>query len=98
MTAVTAVRPNGKPYRRRAPVRVEQFETYDEGTGIVVVGTHDVELARHLAAGIIVEYDLTDVEPRPLWWRLVPWDGTGQFDQIWIDDPVRGVPVVVWQP
>jgi hypothetical protein len=95
--AETLTRPNGKPYRRRAPVRIEQFETYDDGTGVVVVGTHDIERARKAAAPELDEYDLTDVEPQASWWRLIPTHGQ-QFDNTWIEDPARGAPVVVWQP
>lgn len=95
-TPPTAVRPNGKPYRRRAPLRLEQFATYDDGTGVLVVGTHDIEAARALAAGWLAEYDLTDAEPQLAWWRLVPWGDV--WDQTWITDTVRGFAVVVWQP
>lgn len=88
-------RPNGKPYRRWAPIRVEEFTTHGDSTGYVVVGTHDVDEALELVRRLWEH----DGDPTPgvrRWWRLVPWDLSGQFDRSWIDDPVRGAPVVTF--
>lgn len=98
MSAETITRPNGKPYRRRSPLRVEMFDTYDEDTGVVVLGTHDVATATALAADVLAEYDLADLTPTEVWWRLVPWDTTGWHDRTWIVDTVRGTPALVWKP
>jgi hypothetical protein len=93
MTAL--IRPNGKPYRSRTPVRVEEYVTPDEGTSIVVVGTHDVDVAADLACDAGANHhDYPLPEGVASWWRLVPWNTSGQGDRSWIDDLVRGRPVV----
>lgn len=101
MTAPLLTRPNGMPYRPRSEVRVENYFTHDEQTAVIVIGTHDLDKAAKLARHT---WDC-DNNPAPLpvgvrrWWRLVPWDtGHGQGDQSWIDDPVRGRPVVTFEP
>jgi hypothetical protein len=100
MVAPQCTRPNGLPYRRRAPVRVETYTTADESSAVIVIGTHDVEEAARLARHT---WDC-DNNPEPLpegvrrWWRLVPWDTGHGGDRSWIDDPARGRPVVTFEP
>jgi hypothetical protein len=95
--ATVTVRPNGKPYRRRTPLRVETFFNDDYGECIAVLGTHDVGDAVKAAAPRLSELDLDPTAGETVWWRLVPWDtGTGH-DSNWITDEVRGTPAVIFQ-
>ena len=97
--SATTVRPNGKTWRGRKPIRVREFTDYDGCTGIVVLGTHDAWEATVLAAYLIAEYELWAGDAVADWWRLVPWDTCGGgFDSTWITDPERGTPCVVFQP
>lgn len=98
MTAPLLTRPNGKPYRPRKDPSVQEFTDSQEYTGLVVLRTHDVELARRLAEPLIAEYELWNTEPTREWWRSVPWDTSGYCDRSYVDDPVRGIPCVVFQP
>ena len=91
-------RPNGKWWRGRNPIRVSCVAGYD-GEGVVVLGTHDVDLATRLAIKEIADLDLIDVPAQVTWWRLVPWDVSGDgYDRTWITDKVGGTPCVVWTP
>jgi hypothetical protein len=100
VSAETITRPNGKPYRRRKPTQIATFDHGDSmAEGVVVIGTHDVDLATRLAADRLAYFDLDPASARTSWWRLVPWDAFGiGCDQSWITDEVRGAPVVVWTP
>lgn len=97
MSAPLLTRPNGKPYRPRSEVRVENYTTTDDMTAVVVIGTHDVDRATELARE---RWEWDNDPPLPAgvrrWWRLVPWGGHG--DGTWIDDEVRGRPVVTFDP
>jgi hypothetical protein len=93
----TLTRPNGKTYRARTAPRAETFYTWDECSAVVVIGTHDLEVAAGLAQRLW-DYDEPLPEGRTHWWRLVPWDASGIFDRSWVDAPERGRPVVVFTP
>lgn len=96
--AETIVRPNGKPYRRRKPIRADQYQHAD-GEGLLVMGTHDVDRARAAYESALLNLELQDVEPQLRWLRVVPWDAYGLgVDSSWIEDPVRGVPCVDFMP
>jgi hypothetical protein len=97
MVAPLLTRPNGKPYRPRSEIRVEHFTNQDDCTAIVVIGTHDVDRARELALPWWEnEYDRADFpEGVRRWWRLVPW---GYDGGTWLEDEVRGRPVVTFEP
>lgn len=94
----TTVRPNGKVYRPRRRIQVEEFETPDEGTGIMVLRTHNVMYASLLAARALHNLDLDPAKPILTWVKDVPWDDSGMYDYSWVYDPVRGIPVVYWNP
>jgi len=92
----TTTRPNGKSYRPRYGPRVEEFYDYDGDAGVAVVGTHDLETAYRLAWFLICDLDLNPSDSVLDWWRLVPWDQSGQFERSWITDLKRGSPAVIW--
>lgn len=93
------IRPNGKPYRPRKPIEAVEFSTGDGDTGIAVMRTHDIEYARENYADMLAARDLTDIEAKCDWWRLVPWDAAGAgTDRSYISDPVHGTPCVVFEP
>lgn len=81
-------RPNGKLYRpRKIRVVVLDFD-YWEDMSCLVLGTHDVEAARELAALEIHRYDpgLHPGEARLGWWRQSIRNGDPYYDS----DPERG--------
>jgi len=93
------VRPNGKTWRGRKPVRVEEFTDPWDDTGFVVLGTHDVAHALALlGADRVFEYGLNVEQARTDWWRRVPWDPFGSYDSSYITDAERGTPCVVFAP
>lgn len=98
MSAPMLTRPNGKPYRPRKEPSVDLYEDHHDGlTGFVVLRTHDREKAAEMVAGVWASYyDGPLPEGRRSWWRLVPWGY--QTDSTWIEDPARGIPVVVFEP
>lgn len=88
MDAIT--RPNGKPYRPRKIV-VEPWEDHwDDRSGAVVFGTHDVEAARVIAAEEITSrWGMPyAVDARVGWWRS-GYEGS-QGELSWVYDEVRG--------
>jgi hypothetical protein len=88
-------RPNGKTYRPRKPPAVESYvDWYDDAECVVVTRTHDIPLALELAAERIADLELSPELARTDWWRLVPW-AADCYDTSWINDPARGIPVVV---
>lgn len=91
-------RPNGKTWRGRKPIRFDEFGGWYGGTGWVVFGTHDVDLAlRALGDERVFEYSLTRDRAEQTWWRKVPWNSDG-YDYSYITDPDRGTPCVVFEP
>lgn len=93
------VRPNGKPYRPRTAPRVEEFYASDDEACLVVIGTHDLDVAAELARPSWEScYDGPLPDGVRAWWRLVPWSTGHGYDSSWIDDPVRGRPVVTYRP
>lgn len=98
MSEVTVVeRPNGKPYRARKAPAVLTIEDYDrEDVCVLVLRTHDLDVARRLAAD---EARRQGYEQEQLgeacrsWYRLGMRDG----DPFYEYDTTRGVPVVVYE-
>ena len=91
-------RPNGKTYRPRGPLRIEEYVDHEERTCVVIVGTHDLERATGLAAERWEEWydDGSLPAGQRRWMRLVPFDtGTG-YDHNWVIDEVRGSACVVF--
>jgi hypothetical protein len=89
-------RPNGKVYRPRR-IRAEAWENDDTWSewrgGAVVLGTHDVELARPLATAAIRRHfdaELVAADPEVGWWRL----GFHFGELRWMPDPERGAAAV----
>lgn len=92
----TIQRPNGKTYRPRKAPSVQSYFTSDERECIVVLRTHDIPAALELAAEQIASLELDPSTAHTSWWRLVPFDmHHSGYDQNWINDAERGVPVVV---
>lgn len=73
-------RPNGALYRPRKPIRAEACMWNDDGTAVLVYGTHDPALARDLARDEWVregfDGDLP-ADPVAEWVKRVPWDALG---------------------
>lgn len=90
-------RPNGKTYSPRRPPRVDHYTNHDEVACVVVIGTHDLDVAAQLAASLWDHHEPIPTGTRS-WWRIVPWDtGTG-YDRNWVTDETRGAPVVYFDP
>lgn len=95
----TAIRPDGRVYAPRKPAALTSAEDEHGITSwVIVLRTHDREIAYRLAAPELADlgwrYGPGDGELR--WLREVPWCEDGYHDWSYIDDPVRGVPCVVW--
>ena len=94
------IRPNGKMYKARKPCFVLTWLDGDY-RAVAVFRTHDVKLARWLAKSFWGDLDSdTEIEDASVdinWWRLVPFDPSGEYDSSWIDDEVRGIPCVVFR-
>jgi hypothetical protein len=90
----TFVRPNGKPYRPRAGIRVEMWQNdgyHDFDHGVIVLRTFNVDRARREA---YVNGDgMYPSEPRKGWYRLT-FDQAHGDGLAWTYDEVRGVPAV----
>lgn len=91
-------RPNGKVYRPRR-IRTEVWEDDDAWSewrgGAVVMGTHDVELARPLATEAIRRHfdsELVAANPEVGWWRL----GFRFGELHWTTDEQRGPAAVLF--
>jgi hypothetical protein len=100
MTATLAVveRPNGKAYRARKPACAFVIENDHLGESeVMVIRTHDVDLARALAAAEADRHGIEWAEPVPAarsWAREAIRDG----DPWWEYDEIRGVPCIVFSP
>lgn len=85
------IRPNGKTYRPRKVI-VEPWEidgaAYGWESGVIVFGTHDVEVAQPLADVVCKGFDpdYVAVGAKPIWYR----DGYENGERVWMDDEVRG--------
>lgn len=93
------IRPNGRLYRPRKGLVAQLFE--DDGVGLIVLRTHDRLKAFEFARALLSPGAQEAIAPEDgtlMWVRLVPWDEGGWYDFSWVDDPVRGVPAVVWHP
>jgi hypothetical protein len=89
---VPVTRPNGKTYRPRKPPRAYECEDQRYGlSGVVVLGTHDIERAARLANGLLDE-------PVSLYPRRREWlrDGMSSGERQWMQDEVHGAPCVVF--
>lgn len=94
----TLVRPNGKAYRPRKGVRVVGWDSrisgFNDDYGVLVLGTHDLDRARH--AAFLTRYNEEDqypVNPTVGWWRNSFGYGG---DPWWVEDPARGMAGVMW--
>ncbi|MGV8973696.1 MAG: hypothetical protein ACOH10_15355 [Rhodoglobus sp.] len=94
------LRPNGKVYRPRKGLQASVCSSMDEGEGIIVRGTLDVDKAREIARKIWGHTENDDtVDDAPTltgWFRLVPWDAGFGFDSTWMVDEAHGSPCVVF--
>lgn len=100
MTGEVILRPSGKPYRPRR-VRVHPWEDeytlkIEETAGALVLGTHDVEAARALAAQACAYHFGTEyaVKPRLGWWRAGYAGQTGELS--WVHDEQTGAAGVMF--
>jgi hypothetical protein len=94
MSASVFTRPNGKTYRPRKPPVASQFADPDgDFGGVVVQRTHDIDTARRLAQNVLDEYEMDPDAFERVWWRL----GISDNGLMWLDDPTRGVPCIVWR-
>lgn len=77
--AAPTARPNGALYRPRKPLRAEACMWNDDGTAVLVYGTHDDALARPLAEAEWTREGLDGDLPEPvaIWVKSVPWDALG---------------------
>ncbi len=90
------LRPNGKVYRPKKAPSVETFFDRNDYEAVVVLRTHDFDLALKLAADWIDAMELQPDKAYEDWWRLVPYDANcSGHDRTWVTDTVRGVPCVV---
>ena len=100
--AATAVRPDGRPYRRKKPPEVVLFEPFDyrsEG-GVLALRTHDdAEVREEVDRLIRSEWGpgVTTPDPVKTWLRYVPWP-VGDCDTGYVVDEANGVPALeyVW--
>jgi hypothetical protein len=88
---MSIVRPNGKPYRpRKIVTHPWENQDGDGDRGVVVLGTHDVEEARVLAAEACSHWFGSSyaIEAAPGWYRLGYTGYRGELS--WTYDPERG--------
>ena len=91
----TVLRPNGKAYRRRKPPVLTLASDQCSGGDIpLVLRTHDADEAKAI---LLAQYGADDFyidldHPMKRWARL----GYQHGEPTWIDDPVRGMPVIEW--
>lgn len=96
LTLVPVLRPNGKLYRpRKPPAAVVVPDHHDEYHWIYVLRTHDIARAHELATALALRwgFDLDDCEV----WREWVHDAIEGGDRFWRNDPVRGVPTVIFE-
>lgn len=90
------IRPNGKLYRPRGNLRVEEWENDGLGAecGVMVFGTLDVTEARPFAEKAIRgRFGMDDaLSPHADWLRM----GYRSGEHCWVRDEVRGAPAVVF--
>jgi hypothetical protein len=82
-------RPNGKPYRPRKIMAYPVADADDMASGVMVLGTHDVERARKLAdrcAAAWVDGGYVAAEPQTGWFR----EGYEAGRPMWLRDEKRG--------
>lgn len=88
-TGDTITRPNGRPYRPRKVVAWPVADADEMTSGVMVLGTHDVERARPLAdecAAAWVDGGYVAAEPEVGWFR----EGYEAGRPMWLRDEVRG--------
>lgn len=80
------MRPNGKPYRPRG-IRTAHWDNEDT-CGVIILGTHDIEMALPLAAGGCQYYFGSQyaIKPEVAWFR----QGMERGDPVWFRDEKRG--------
>jgi hypothetical protein len=82
-------RPNGKPYRPRKVAAYPVANDDDMTSGVMVLGTHDIERARKLAdrcAAAWVDGGYVAAEPETGWFR----EGYEAGRPMWLRDEKRG--------
>ena len=82
-------RPNGRPYRPRKVVAREVADAEEMTSGVMVLGTHDIERARKLAdkcAAAWVDGGYVAAEPEAGWFR----EGYEYGRPMWLRDEVHG--------
>ncbi len=89
-------RPNGKVYQPiKRPVAVETDEDHRGDSWVYVLRTHHLDLAYQLAAKHAAWLGWGDVDrdsAERTWIRDAFWSG----ERVWLTDPVRGCPAVVF--
>jgi hypothetical protein len=83
------MRPNGKPYRPRKVIAYGVADEDGVTSGVMVLGTHDVERAQKLAdecAAAWVESGYVAVTPERGWYR----EGFESGELRWLSDKERG--------
>lgn len=90
-------RPNGKMYQPRKLIAVSwsnDGDPLEDWAGCIVLGTHDVDVARLLAERACGYFHGTRyaVKPSRVWVR----DGFENGERIWVYDEVRGRAGVRW--
>jgi hypothetical protein len=88
-TGEVIVRPNGKPYRPRKVTARPVADADEMASGVMVLGTHDIERARKLAnecAADWVDGGHVATEPETGWFR----EGYASGRPMWLRDEVHG--------
>ena len=88
-TGEVIMRPNGKPYRPRKVIGWPVADADEMTSGVMVLGTHDIERARKLAddcAAAWVDGGYIAAEPETGWFR----EGYEHGRPMWLRDEVRG--------
>lgn len=87
--AEVIMRPDGKPYRPRKVVAWPVADADEMTSGVMVLGTHDIERARKLADECAAAWaggGCVAIEPETGWFR----EGYESGRLMWLRDEVRG--------
>lgn len=84
------IRPNGKLYRPRKVTCHAWVDSNDEVSGVLVLGTHNIDVAQPLADEAVRCWADGSMRAEP--WREPGWyrDGYAYGERAWVDDPLRG--------
>lgn len=89
MNLTPITRPDGSIYRPRKLIAHAVTSHGDELTGVVVFGTHDIEVAQPLADDYVawlIDKGHRAAGPGTVWWR----DGINGGERTWVLDDKRG--------